>query len=67
MKTRISAPAHPSATGGRVSGLVKSILKAITLISNYLKLSAMAIIMIGSEDSTLLYTLIHFGMLKRIH
>ena len=22
MKTRISAPAHPSATGGRVSGLV---------------------------------------------
>ena len=24
MKTRISAPAHPSATGGRVSGLVLS-------------------------------------------
>ena len=24
MKTRISAPAHPSATGGRVSGLVST-------------------------------------------
>ena len=29
-KTRLSAPAHPSATGGRVSGLVYSVLaKAI--------------------------------------
>ena len=28
-KTRISAPAHPSATGGRVSGLVKNIMQMI--------------------------------------
>ena len=33
MKTRISAPAHPSATGGRVSGLVSFLSHFVTFES----------------------------------